>query len=31
MPEGGEASMLRLRMPGGRLTKEKLRILSQRW
>lgn len=27
--KGGEASMLRLRMPGGRLTKEKLKFIAQ--
>lgn len=26
--KGGEASMLRLRMPGGRLTKEKLKFVA---
>ena len=27
--KGGEASMLRLRMPGGRLTKEKLKFIAR--
>ena len=27
--KGGEASMLRLRMPGGRLTKEKLKFIAE--
>ena len=27
--KGGEASMLRLRMPGGRLTKEKLKFIAK--